>query len=74
MTERLDASVVIPAFNAEATIADQLTALAGQRTDASFEVLVCDNGSTDGTRGVVEHFADRMPLLRLVDADRKSVV
>ncbi|WP_164861490.1 glycosyltransferase [Microbacterium sp. CPCC 204701] len=67
----VDASVVIPAFNAEATLADQLSALAGQDANAAFEVLVSDNGSTDGTARVIEAFADRIPGLRLVDASSR---
>jgi glycosyltransferase involved in cell wall biosynthesis len=61
-------SVVIPAYNAAATIGAQLDALAGQTYDGSWEVLVCDNGSTDRTREVVAAYADRVPGLRVVDA------
>src|SRR4051812_24734378 len=42
-------SVVIPARNAEATIRATLDALAAQQADAPFEVIVVDDGSTDGT-------------------------
>ena len=60
-------SVVIPAYNAEATIGDQLAALARQSGDADWELVVADNGSTDGTVAVVENWVDRLPL-RVVDA------
>ncbi len=64
-------SVVIPAFNAEATLADQLEALTRQVDPGSFEVVVVDNRSTDRTRDVAQAFASRLPL-RIVDAFRRA--
>jgi glycosyltransferase involved in cell wall biosynthesis len=65
-------SVVIPAFNAAATLGAQLEALAAQEAAEPFEVVVADNGSTDGTADVVRSYAERMPLLRLVDASERT--
>jgi glycosyltransferase involved in cell wall biosynthesis len=42
-------SVIVPAFNATATIGATLDALADQDVEASYEVLVVDDGSADGT-------------------------
>ena len=61
-------TVVIPALDAADDIARQLDALAGQEWDQPWEVVVADNGSTDGTRAVVEGYADLLPSLRVVDA------
>jgi glycosyltransferase involved in cell wall biosynthesis len=53
-------SVVIATRNREALLAETLDALAGQLWPADrFEILVADNGSTDGTRGVVIRAAAR---------------
>ena len=62
-------SVVIPARNAEATLGDQLAALEGQMGAPAFEVIVADNGSTDGTAAIVDRWADRLAV-RVVDARR----
>jgi len=60
-------SVIIPAFNAAQTIAQQLDALVDQECVSTFEVIVADNGSTDDTVKVAETFADRLNI-RVVDA------
>lgn len=42
------ATVIVPAFNAERTIADTLTSVELQRY-RPIELIVIDDGSTDGT-------------------------
>lgn len=54
-------SVVIPARNAELTIATQISALLGQY-DGTFEVILVDNGSTDSTVANAIEAARWMPL------------
>lgn len=65
-------SVVIPTLDAAGTLGVQLEALARQRTDRTYEVLVADNGSGDGTRDLVAAYAERVPGLRLVDASHRT--
>jgi glycosyltransferase involved in cell wall biosynthesis len=54
-------SVVIPTHNRAQDLHRCLTSLVGQ-TYKNFEVLVCDDGSTDDTKGVVEEFIDKLVL------------
>ncbi len=61
-------SVVMPCFNAERYLRTQLDGLAAQRWDGAWEVVVADNGSTDGSMAVVEGYRDRLPGLLVVDA------
>lgn len=61
-------SVIIPCFNNETTLPDQLSALAAQSSTYSWEVLIADNGSRDGTVAVAISFTNRIPALRVVDA------
>lgn len=59
-------SVVIPARDEEASIAPTLGGLTETLDDAGidYEVLVIDDASTDGTRGVVEAIAAENPRVR----------
>jgi glycosyltransferase involved in cell wall biosynthesis len=60
-------SVVLCTRNGAASIADQLAALASQIDVPIWELVVVDNGSTDGTAAIVTRWSDRLPL-RLVPA------
>jgi cellulose synthase/poly-beta-1,6-N-acetylglucosamine synthase-like glycosyltransferase len=59
-------SVIVPAYNAAATIVDCLHALAGQITSHSYEVIVVDDGSTDYTARIISDLQSTGYDLRLV--------
>lgn len=60
-------SVIVPARNAAQTLQRQLDALADQTASVDWELIVADNGSTDGTRAVADSFVARLGLT-IVDA------
>jgi glycosyltransferase involved in cell wall biosynthesis len=53
-------SVVIPALNAERTIAQALGALCAQTAAPEFEILVVDNGCSDATPQIATSFGARL--------------
>ena len=57
-------SVLIPAFNEEKVIAETIRALLTSDYDGRMEIVVIDDGSTDGTAGAVLALDD--PRVRLV--------
>jgi glycosyltransferase involved in cell wall biosynthesis len=61
-------SVIIPVYNAEATLAAQLEALAMQQWSEPWEVLVVNNRSTDNSMDIAEQYCDRLPGFRIADA------
>ena len=67
----MELSVVLPCRNGARTIGRQLEALAGQRWNGAWEVVVSDNGSTDESLAIVECYRDRLPNLQIVDASER---
>lgn len=64
-------SVVIPVYNAAATLGEQLDALADQTYGGAWEVILADNGSTDGSVSLARGWEGRVPGLRIVDASAR---
>jgi glycosyltransferase involved in cell wall biosynthesis len=63
-------SVVTVSLNAAATIEDTLASVALQRTNFAVEHICVDGGSLDGTRGIVDRWAQRNPrIARLFERD-----
>ena len=62
--DSLEISVVVCTRNRAGPIHQLLTSMAAMEapSDLAWELLVVDNGSSDGTREVVEGFADRLPV------------
>ena len=62
---RFGVSVIVPVYNASATIADTLESVAGQ-TEPPLEVVVVDDKSTDETAAIARGFASRLPDLKVI--------
>lgn len=59
-------SIIIPAYNAEATLAEAVFSAISQSLDSSqYEILIVDDGSTDGTWALMERLTEQAGNLRL---------
>ena len=66
-------SVVVPCWNRAAVLPDAIEALAAQRWNREWEIVVADNGSTDDTHAVLAALTAKVERLRIVDAsDRRG--
>lgn len=65
-------SIVVPALNAARFIVETLESVLEQ-TYRNFEVIVVDDGSTDGTAAIVEEFARCDGRIRLIRQNRSGV-
>lgn len=68
----MDLSVVVPVLDVGEVLVAQLDALARQQWDGAWEVVLADNGSTDGrTLAIAESYAAVDPRFRVVDASAR---
>ena len=51
-------SVIMPAYNASKYISEAIESILNQ-TFTNFELLICDDGSTDGTLDIVKHYGNQ---------------
>lgn len=66
-------SVIIPIFNVEAYVGKALESVFGTTASVDdFEVIVINDGSSDGTMGVVRLFADR-PNLTVLEQENRGL-
>jgi glycosyltransferase involved in cell wall biosynthesis len=65
-------SVIVPAYNAESTLADTLRSVRNQ-TYPNIEILVVDDGSTDETAQITSDFASRDSRINLLSKPNGGV-
>lgn len=58
-------SIVVPAYNAEATLGDTIRSVLAQDS-ADWELVITDDGSTDGTRALADSFAQADPRISVL--------
>ncbi len=51
-------TIAVPTYNNEATIGDAIASCLNQETEVSYEVLVVNNASKDGTKKAIEAYQD----------------
>jgi glycosyltransferase involved in cell wall biosynthesis len=68
-----DVSVLIPCYNAAATLEETLTSLAAQ-TLADFEIVAVDDGSQDATLALLHAWEQREPRLKVVVQPHGGIV
>jgi biofilm PGA synthesis N-glycosyltransferase PgaC len=62
-------ALLIAAYNEEESIAETLDYALRSEYGGAFEIVVADDGSTDGTRAIVEEYAQRDERVRLLEVD-----
>lgn len=67
-------SFLLPVYNASSTVVPAIDSVLGQRNAPSLEVVVVDDGSTDGTLELLEKLAHTDPRVRLISTARQGQV
>ncbi|MDP2087561.1 MAG: glycosyltransferase family 2 protein [Gemmobacter sp.] len=73
MTDLPEVSVVLPTFNRDTYIAESLRSVLNQTLPPK-EIVVVDDGSTDGTADVVAAFAPRVRYVRQENAGKLTAI
>jgi GT2 family glycosyltransferase len=63
-----EVSVVVPVKNGMPWLEEQLVALSDQDFAGTWELVIADNGSTDGSREVINHYSEKFDSLQMIDA------
>lgn len=64
-------SVTIPAYNAEATLAETIRSVQAQ-TFSDWEIVIANDGSTDDTRALADEFAAADPRIRVISQENRG--
>lgn len=71
----MDLSIVIATLNRAALLRESLVSLLAQDADGiAYEIVVVDNGSTDGTEAVAGEFAGTTPVVRYLREPQRGIV
>jgi len=69
-TRRPIVTVIVPCYNLAAYISECVNGLCLQEASFPFEVIVCDDGSTDGSLEVLRRLSKRFTCLRVLSNER----
>jgi glycosyltransferase involved in cell wall biosynthesis len=58
--EKPEISIIVPVLDEAKYLEATLLSIAGQNTNVSFEVIVSDNGSTDGSIEIARKYATKV--------------
>ncbi len=68
-----EVSVIVLAYNQEATIARALESILSQKCEFAYEVIIGEDASTDGTRSICQQYVDRYEgLIKLMPRTRNK--
>src|SRR5215213_1363873 len=68
-----EVSIVMPVRNEVASLDATLASVCSQTTDASIEVIVVDDHSTDGSQSIIERWTAQDTRVRLVSSPRRGI-
>lgn len=69
----VEASVIIPVKNREATIADAIKSALEQKTEFDFNVIIVDNHSVDKTTSIIKSFNEKDPRVIHIVPEKKTL-
>jgi len=71
--EKITTSIIIRAYNAETTLARAIRSALQQSGAGDFEVVIVNDGSTDGTARVAKEFLSD-PRVRIIEQENQGII
>ena len=71
-SEKIDISLIVPVYNVEKYLKRALTSVENQ-TFKNFEVIIVNDGSTDGSLEIISEFIDRNKNFTLINQENKGL-
>ena len=72
MKSDVDISLIIPVYNVESYLERCLSSVENQ-TFENFEVIIVNDGSTDGSLQIIQKFLNRNVNFKLIDQENKGL-
>lgn len=69
----LDLTLIVPVYNSEQHLARCLSSLERQDTRYQYEVILVNDGSTDGSGKILAEFAGRNPVFRVIAQTNQGI-
>ena len=69
---QLDVSIIIPCYNVEHFLPGCIESLAAQKTQYAYEVILVNDGSTDGTKEILDRAALQHPVFQCIHQDNQG--
>jgi len=73
MSAEPEVSIIMPVRNEAASLDVTLASVCSQATDASIEVIIVDDHSTDSSRSIIERWVAQDERVRLVSSPRRGI-
>ena len=70
--ESIDLTVIVPVFNNRDYVDQCLVSALSQKTRFSFEVIAVDDGSTDGSSGILDALSNKFDHLKVIHQDNRG--
>jgi len=66
-------SVVVPVYNAEKYLESCVSSVMAQRSASSYEIILVDDGSTDGSAQLCDRYARELPCVKVIHQANQGV-
>ena len=68
----MDLSIIVPVYNYAALIKDNIDSILHQKTDYKFELIIVDDGSTDGAQDIVKEYISK-PNVKVIFQENTGI-